>query len=103
MNLLLQDGEAGEAVNEQRRLAMPRLREVVLRAFPRHGREWPLKDFIGLLEDFGGGRILDGEVFAHAHGLGALAGEEECDAFAHVEKEGRSEPGEAAPNWPFNL
>jgi hypothetical protein len=37
-----------------------------------------------LAEKIGGRGMRGGEFFAHADGLGALAGENECDFFVHV-------------------
>ena len=79
-----QRGEAGEAVDEQRGLAVCRLHELRLRTRKGDGAERTAEDRIRLAEKITRRRVLRGEIPAHAHGLGALPGKKECDAFCHA-------------------
>ena len=75
--------EAGRPVNVQRGLAVNRLRQILGWSFEHQLRQRTVQRGVGATEQFGGDGILFGEIFAHANGLCALAGKEECDAFAH--------------------
>src|SRR4051812_13661313 len=80
---LAEGGKAGEPVNVKSRLAVARLREIFVRAFPSDARERPAEDLVGPAEEVAGGGVGGGQVLAHANGLGALAREEKSDTNAH--------------------
>ena len=64
-------------------LAVDRLSQLLLRAFEHQLAQRTANGSVGAANQIGNDGILFSEVLAHAYGLCALAGKEECDAFAH--------------------
>ena len=89
----LQHRQAGESVDIERGLANGGFGELLGRPLEGDLTERVSKDRVRTAEEIGGCGILGGEVFAHADGLGALAGENECCFFHRwMEESGESVP-----------
>ena len=70
-----------DACGEDGGLGDLRKLEFVFRTFPAQLRDAVSERRVGFFEHLFSSGVTIGEVFAHANGLGALSGEEECDLF----------------------
>ena len=101
--LFLKHREAGEPMNIQRGLAHRGFGQLLARPLKGDPAERISKDRVGFFKKRGSGGELGSEVFAHADGLGTLAGEEKCGFFHDrvvvnsKESERKSRPAEYPP------
>ena len=72
----LENGQTGQAMHIQGRLAIAGAGEFFAGAFKHDGGERFPQGFVGLLNQGFGGRILVIQIFAHAHLLGTLSGKQ---------------------------
>ena len=80
--------EACQTVDVEGGLAVTGAGEFGFGALPGDLAEAVAQSGVGFAEKCGGFGKLEREVLAHSHGLGALPGEQECDAFfGHKEEE----------------
>ena len=77
----LQHRQTGEPMDIERGLADGGFGEFLSGTLEGDLTERVAKDRVRAVEEIGSHGILGGEVFAHANGLGALAGENECGFF----------------------
>ena len=75
----LQHSPGGDRSGQNGGLRDFRQTQLVFRTFKAQLRKLVAESFIGFFESLPGDGIFVGQFFAHADGLGSLAGKEECD------------------------